>query len=266
MPPKRRTAKKASKSSSRSSSRSSSKSSPVDAFRPLPSSRDPFNADEIERLNNKLAELRASDNKEAATKLKKLYKEFNAAKKNLNRLRESGADDEVFSLEYKRTEQLRKEFGNATIGEEAVRAHEERTNAAAEAQTEAADRDFNEWVEEYRAQVHHAALDPLTLFDNSVIVASERDGTESDCPICMAHLSHTEEAGDVYAIDTETGKKSKKVNTPIKCGHKFHKNCIHAWVNNVAKCPLCKGVIKKIRRANDEPMGKGGKRKTMKRY
>jgi hypothetical protein len=87
---------------------------------------------------------------------------------------------------------------------------------------------------------------PLSyFFDDTNVVPSVKDGLDSDCAICLAHLSQNDEAGHICAIDIVSNEPSSNVNSPISCGHKFHQNCINAWIKNVKKCPLCKGLVKK---------------------
>jgi hypothetical protein len=206
--------------------------------------------------------LQASGDNSAMKHLEKLYKDFNLARVKLNKL--LNKDGDAFSRQYKVVDALRKEFKTATVGAEAVRQHEERTNAAAQAQSEVADADFEEWATRHRTNTHehvNPVIITSKLFDDTKIVDSVRDGQESDCPICTEHLSHTKDAGNVYAIDTESNKKSNEITTPISCGHKFHKSCIYAWVKHNQNCPICRGRVLKIRKANEESKGKEGGKK-----
>ena len=86
------------------------------------------------------------------------------------------------------------------------------------------------------------------FFDASKRVPSLMDGKESTCAICTEHLSENE-LGDIYAVDNINEKYSGE---PINCGHKFHKGCIGEWIKSHNNCPLCKGIIKKLRLANEE--------------
>ena len=273
MPPKRGRSKNVAKRGSRSRSASETKRSSRSRTRSRSSSRsplkllkltkDPFKNDEIHRYNEKMKILHANGDKLEMKRLENIYNEFNAAREELHNLLNT-EDEDAFSRKYKRVAELRKEFGIATIGEEAVRQHEEKTNAAVEEQSEAAERDFEEWAEAYRAEKINNVIKRSGYFDKTKIVDSVRDGKESNCPICLEHLSNGKDAGDVYAIDTERCKMSKNIKKAISCGHKFHENCINAWMNNSEKCPMCKGVVKKIRKAPEEPIEKAGGKKNKK--
>jgi len=91
---------------------------------------------------------------------------------------------------------------------------------------------------------------PPNLFNDNAR-PSVRNGKDDECVICMEPL-----AENVVVIDDGT-----KVDGPVTCGHKFHKDCIQGWVNGKAnpKCPACRGNISKIHPAS--VIG-GGKRRS----
>ncbi len=56
----------------------------------------------------------------------------------------------------------------------------------------------------------------------------------TECTICRQHLN----CDSIYAID-------KGITSQIsegKCGHMFHKECIHPWLISNRKCPICSSV------------------------
>jgi hypothetical protein len=84
--------------------------------------------------------------------------------------------------------------------------------------------------------------DTEDLFIGSNPVNSIMDGHRHDktCAICTEHLSENE-LGKVYAIESEQGESPDGL---IRCGHKFHRRCIDAWIKVHMNCPLCKGKVK----------------------
>ena len=52
-------------------------------------------------------------------------------------------------------------------------------------------------------------------------------------------LNEDLEESDKCSICLENYKKNDIINV-LKCGHKYHKNCIDDWINDNNNCPLCR--------------------------
>ena len=74
-------------------------------------------------------------------------------------------------------------------------------------------------------------------------VFSVRDEKDTTCPICFEILQSSN--GDVSVVSD--GTKDGTAANPVKCGHKFHKNCINNWIDkNHTTCPLCRSIMASI--------------------
>ena len=160
---------------------------------------------------------------------------------NVNRVLEE--TDKTFTAAYKAKNDAYEKIQKELMGEEA---YAERIRRLEEIEYPDTDED-----EEYQLPPPLPPIEPRNIeefFDASKRVSSFMDGKESMCAICTEHLSGNE-LGDVYAVDSINEEYPGK---PINCGHKFHKECIGAWVKYHNNCPLCKSMIKKLRLANEE--------------
>jgi hypothetical protein len=86
---------------------------------------------------------------------------------------------------------------------------------------------------------HHgyaAAAGPVV---GAVAVFSVRDGQDTICPICFEPLQLA--AGNVRVVSdaTQDGTEAH----PVRCGHKFHRDCINGWLAKHHTCPMCRGNV-----------------------
>ena len=63
--------------------------------------------------------------------------------------------------------------------------------------------------------------------------------TNEECPICQENLNENS--------PVIVSKEDKKMDQPIKCGHKFHRKCIEKWMRGKEEppCPSCRAPIVK---------------------
>lgn len=106
---------------------------------------------------------------------------------------------------------------------------------------------FDGRVFEYRTMTFYPenVLYPPTLVPNLVAglpQTSALNASTTECGICMGDLVPTEEDGDIVIVETMDPTDDGK----IRCGHKFHKNCITPWLSEHHTCPVCRGEIRKI--------------------
>ena len=85
-------------------------------------------------------------------------------------------------------------------------------------------------------------------------VYSAEDIRATECSICLEPLKE-----NIVAVDTKGNAAGTKAS-PIKCGHKFHRDCAEAIqksaFGSIRHCPLCRGKI--LRFWNAFPSVEGG--------
>ena len=77
------------------------------------------------------------------------------------------------------------------------------------------------------------------------------------CPICMEELSE-----NIVACETTQERATGTESDKVECGHKYHRDCINTSFEKSGKreCPVCKGIVKRLRRARPEPTSGGSRR------
>jgi len=76
----------------------------------------------------------------------------------------------------------------------------------------------------YKQFVNTNDINVLENVKNNMIDEIEDDSLENECIICFEEFSNT------------------MVST-LKCGHKFHYDCIYEWTMNENTCPLCRTPV-----------------------
>ena len=66
-------------------------------------------------------------------------------------------------------------------------------------------------------------------------------GKQKDYEYHTLHKSMNEQCN--ICLDTYY---SRQTITILKCGHKYHKNCLQKWFQKKKTCPICSIEIKKI--------------------
>ncbi len=97
-----------------------------------------------------------------------------------------------------------------------------------------------------------------------VLVRSAMNGTETDCPICYQPLTK-----NVVIIESETQDPIVTKAKGVKCGHKFHRDCLEDSLKVLRSrgeaeiCPMCRQEVIKIHDGFAEPTAptrsKGGR-------
>ena len=65
------------------------------------------------------------------------------------------------------------------------------------------------------------------------------DDSKQICPICLEYL--TIEKSNVFVISNGLCDGTK--SNPVKCGHKYHLECIRGWIDKKNTCPICRSDI-----------------------
>jgi hypothetical protein len=64
------------------------------------------------------------------------------------------------------------------------------------------------------------------------IISTKKTDKDNECPICYSEFTHEDPS-------------------IIRCGHKFHNNCLTEWINYGGKtCPICRTSIKECKDCN----------------
>jgi len=78
---------------------------------------------------------------------------------------------------------------------------------------------------------------------------------DNECPVCMETLQPKSATDTVVVIETAQARAAGTKEDPVRCGHKFHRNCLRT----LTTCPVCRGPIVRLRPGFPEPMT-GGRR------
>ena len=104
--------------------------------------------------------------------------------------------------------------------------------------------------------------------NHNIPMLSAMNGQTPDCIICLDPLINDGEHGQVVACETTVARATGTEEDKVRCGHKFHRNCIRGWLAAQPAahkvCPSCKQIVKRLRRANAE-LQAGGSRKASQR-
>ena len=92
----------------------------------------------------------------------------------------------------------------------------------------------------YRSQLSDAVgdLDPL-----SRVGKADREGGRSESPQCAICLSALHVDREEQEQKEEEGNEDEPV-VLVGCSHRFHRDCIQAWLRKDKSCPLCKTRVK----------------------
>ncbi|CAL4907647.1 unnamed protein product [Urochloa decumbens] len=71
-----------------------------------------------------------------------------------------------------------------------------------------------------------AAALPVYVYDSSATAGGEEGGKAPECAVCIVELRD----GDV-------------ARRLPRCGHRFHADCVGAWLQLHATCPLCRASV-----------------------
>ena len=75
-----------------------------------------------------------------------------------------------------------------------------------------------------------------------VSVFSVRDGQDNICEICREQIEFA--VGNVVVANDAT--QDGTATNPVRCGHKFHLECVLEYVEKNRKCPICREHIRII--------------------
>jgi hypothetical protein len=94
---------------------------------------------------------------------------------------------------------------------------------------------------------------PAVFVDSPIVTPIEKD---EECLICQENLNEN--------FPVIVSNEDKKMEQPLKCGHKFHKACIEKWMNGkrTPTCPLCRSEISTYYPIQNSNSTGGRKRKT----
>lgn len=104
--------------------------------------------------------------------------------------------------------------------------------------------------------------------NGNIPVLSAMNGQNPNCAVCLDPLINDGEHGQVVACETTVARAAGTAEDKVRCGHKFHRDCIRGWLDAQPAahkvCPACNQFVKRLRRANAE-LQAGGSRKTSQR-
>ena len=112
---------------------------------------------------------------------------------------------------------------------------------------------WNDYVRFYLNRNVTQTVQPINLPNpNKPIISNEavfsildNENSNQICPICLEYL--TIEKSNVFVISNGLCDGDGTNTNPVKCGHKYHIECIREWIDNKKNtCPICRSDIKII--------------------
>ena len=103
----------------------------------------------------------------------------------------------------------------------------------------------------------------------NIPMLSAMNGHTPQCLICTDPLINDGEHGQVVACETTVARAAGTEADKVRCGHKFHRNCIRGWLDSQPAahktCPECNILVKRLRRVNPEIQAGGSRKATQRR-
>ena len=100
----------------------------------------------------------------------------------------------------------------------------------------------NEQSAQHVNQVHSTNSNKPVISDIPVFSILDCKDSTQICPICLEYFRI--EQSNVYVLHDGSCNGSR--DNPVKCGHKYHFECIRKWMDKKNTCPLCRSDIKII--------------------
>jgi hypothetical protein len=91
-------------------------------------------------------------------------------------------------------------------------------------------------------QIHSTNSNKPVISDIPVFSILDCKDSNQICPICLEYL--VIEKLNVYVL--HDGSLDGSNTNPVKCGHKYHFECIREWAEKKRTCPICRSDIKII--------------------
>jgi hypothetical protein len=91
-------------------------------------------------------------------------------------------------------------------------------------------------------QAHSPNSNKPVISDKPVFSILDCKDSNQICPICLEYL--VIEKSNVYVVSNGLCDGTKA--NPVKCGHKYHIECIREWIEKKSTCPICRTDIKII--------------------